>query len=54
MAYEILVWMARERDERLAYDRLHLAVTLLHVHHHCDRYTTGNPLVSWQACVLYA
>lgn len=46
LADEVLVWSAVQLDESLLDDRLHLAGTLLHVHHHGDRNTTGNPFVN--------
>lgn len=52
VANEILVWLAVKLHKSLAYHRLHLAVTLLHVHHHGDRNTSRNPLVNRLGCVL--
>ena len=49
---ELLEGSAVELNQSLADNGLHLTVTLLHVHHHGDRYTTGNPLVSGSYSVL--
>ena len=42
---ELLERSAVQLDERLADNRLHLAITSFHVHHHCNRHTSGLPLV---------
>ena len=42
-----------ELDEGLTDYRLHLTITLLHVHHHRDRHTTGNPLFCGSGRVLH-
>ena len=44
MCLEVLEGCAVEFDEGLLDDRFHLTVTLLHIHHHGDRHTTGEPL----------
>ena len=56
-----LVTVSGERLERSAVkltqshldNRLHLAMTFLHVHHHSNRDTTGDPLISGSGRVTY-
>ena len=52
MLNELLEGSAVQLNQSLADNGLHLTVTLLHVHHHGDRYTTGNPLVGRSNGVL--
>ena len=40
-------------NKSLADNRLHLTITLLHVHHHRDGHTTGNPLVGRSCRILH-
>ena len=40
-------------NESLTDNWLHLTITLLHVHHHRDGHTTGNPLVCRSSRILY-
>ena len=53
MCSETLEGRTLQFDERLADNGLHLTGTTLHVHHHRDGHTTGNPLLGGLGGILH-
>src|SRR5574344_162040 len=49
---KLLEWFAIQFNKSLADHWFHLTVTALHVHHHGDRHTTGNPRCSRSCGIL--